>query len=276
MTNEGPVAARIPEDDVNSTQRVPVPSEPTLSNLTKVDIKTLDPRAKTTLQIQNLLQFKSDFVDPFTGDSPRASVLIALKIEDGELHVLLTKRSGHLKSHSGEVAFPGGKRDETDLNNFDTALREAQEEVGLFPDSVTYLTTLPITISKNRLIITPIIVLVPNFEPVQNPDEVEACFWVPLETFLKSDIHQHQDIVWGAGPHRMHSFLFPAARSIMNIFGLTAGLCITTAQIAFARDPEYSRHAPEEIKRDYSRFRDLVKEPKFKLLPNASIPHSHL
>jgi len=277
MANEGPEATRILEDDEIPSLRVPVTMDRPLTNLCKLAVSALDPTKETTKLIQKLSQHTPEFADPFTDSSPRASVLIALKIDHEQLWVLLTKRSSHLNSHGGEVAFPGGKRDADDTSNWETALREAYEEVGLPPDCVTQLCTLHLAVSKNRLLITPCVALIPaDFAPIPNPSEVEACFWVPLDTFLKADIHHHQDIMWGAGIHRMHSFLYATNEGVMNVFGLTAGLCITTAEIAFQRQPEYDRRAQGEIKRDYSRFRDFVRDGHFHLLPHASIPHSQL
>jgi 8-oxo-dGTP pyrophosphatase MutT (NUDIX family) len=72
---------------------------------------------------------------PFT--ERRASVLVCLfEGAAGELRVILTRRAGRLSSHSGEVALPGGKRDEEDEDDIATALREAKEEIGLEPSQV--------------------------------------------------------------------------------------------------------------------------------------------
>ncbi|XP_071393688.1 peroxisomal coenzyme A diphosphatase NUDT7 isoform X2 [Centroberyx affinis] len=67
---------------------------------------------------------------------PKASVLIPLFVRRGELCVLMTLRSKELRTSAGEVCFPGGKRDPSDAGDVDTALREAQEEIGLPADQV--------------------------------------------------------------------------------------------------------------------------------------------
>ncbi|KAK9665426.1 hypothetical protein RND81_14G111900 [Saponaria officinalis] len=79
----------------------------------------------------------------------RAAVLVCLFEGDhGDLRVILTKRSSKLSTHSGEVALPGGKAEEGDKDDADTATREAQEEIGLEPSLVNVVTTLEPFLSK--------------------------------------------------------------------------------------------------------------------------------
>ncbi len=84
----------------------------------------------------NLRSFK-----PAINELPerRASVLIPLLEREGQTLLLLTKRSEKLRSHSGQVSFPGGKQDEQDQSSLETALREAREEIGLESKSVRIL-----------------------------------------------------------------------------------------------------------------------------------------
>ncbi|KAF3328555.1 nudix hydrolase 15 [Carex littledalei] len=118
-----------------------------------------------------------------------ASVLICL-FEDsrGDLRVILTKRSSNLSSHSGEVSLPGGKTEEGDRDEKETALREAKEEIGLQPSLVSVVTVLQPFLSKHLLRVTPVIAILDDidaFKPVLNPAEVEELFDAPLEMFLK-------------------------------------------------------------------------------------------
>ncbi|KQJ98150.1 hypothetical protein BRADI_3g35160v3 [Brachypodium distachyon] len=79
----------------------------------------------------------------------RAAVLVCLfRGTAGELRVILTKRSSSLSTHSGEVALPGGKADKGDADNAATALREAEEEIGLDPCLVTVVASLEHFLSK--------------------------------------------------------------------------------------------------------------------------------
>ncbi|KAJ4837714.1 hypothetical protein Tsubulata_027923 [Turnera subulata] len=119
----------------------------------------------------------------------RAAVLICLfEGSQGELRVILTKRSMNLASHPGDVALPGGKVEEGDVNDSATALREATEEIGLNPTLVHVVASLEPFISQHQLRVTPVVGLlskIEDFTPTLNPDEVDAIFDVPLEMFLK-------------------------------------------------------------------------------------------
>ena len=68
-----------------------------------------------------------------------AAVLVALYVEGGRLHAVFTRRRDDLRRHPGEISFPGGRRDDTDPDLLATALREAQEEIGLAPAAVRVL-----------------------------------------------------------------------------------------------------------------------------------------
>jgi 8-oxo-dGTP pyrophosphatase MutT (NUDIX family) len=111
-----------------------------------------------------------------------AAVLIAVT-ENGQL--ILTKRAAHLKHHPGQIAFAGGRRDDTDRDLTHTALREAEEEIGLNPRSATVLGQLPYHDTITNYSITPIVAIVPSdltFKP--EPGEVEEAFTVPLRHVL--------------------------------------------------------------------------------------------
>jgi 8-oxo-dGTP pyrophosphatase MutT (NUDIX family) len=74
-----------------------------------------------------------------------AAVLIPLFSRDGELHAVFTERRGDLRRHAGEISFPGGRQDEPDEDLRETALREAEEEIGLPRDAVELVGALPPT-----------------------------------------------------------------------------------------------------------------------------------
>ncbi|PNW86310.1 hypothetical protein CHLRE_02g081300v5 [Chlamydomonas reinhardtii] len=119
--------------------------------------------------------------------SDRAAAVLVGLFEDstGVVRVLLTQRSSRLKSHRGEVCLPGGKRDEEDADDAATALREANEELGLDPSSADVLCCLPPVLSKHHLSVTPVLALLPpGAVPAPHPAEVDAAFTVPLAVFL--------------------------------------------------------------------------------------------
>lgn len=110
-----------------------------------------------------------------------AGVLVALIMHKGAPHVILTKRASHLKHHPGQIAFPGGKQDDSDADVVAAALREAHEEVGLNPDVVEVLGTLPSHETVTGFAVTPVLARVTGeFHPVPEPGEVDEVFLVPL------------------------------------------------------------------------------------------------
>lgn len=124
-------------------------------------------------------------LDPEHDQREKAAVLMPLIDEAGAPRVLLTERAGSLSTHGGEVAFPGGRADQTDPYLEYTALRENEEELGIRPDSVQVLGTLRPFISKYGLHVTPFVGLLPPAVPVvPNPDEIASVFEVPLDWFV--------------------------------------------------------------------------------------------
>lgn len=118
---------------------------------------------------------------------PQAGVLVAITDED-DPHLILTQRAGHLSSHSGEVAFAGGKRDETDPDIVYTALREAHEEINLASSHVNVVGELDQVVSLFGYLVTPIVGIVPpETEFIANLDELDAIFKVPLRYFLENE-----------------------------------------------------------------------------------------
>ena len=115
---------------------------------------------------------------------PQAAVLILCYEKEDDLFFIMTERSNSLPSHPGEVAFPGGKKEEQDQNLMYTALREAAEEISINPDKVKILGNLDPLESRFGLSVTPYIgVLGENFELQENPDEVAEIFHLPLSFF---------------------------------------------------------------------------------------------
>lgn len=126
-------------------------------------------------------------LQPAPGIIPRAAAaLLLLYPQADDLWLPLTVRSGILPLHRGEVSLPGGATDPTDDGPVMTALREAQEEVGLDPAVVDIWGTLtPLYIPPSNFMLTPVVGFTPT-PPVlaPNPDEVDAVFSVPLSRLL--------------------------------------------------------------------------------------------
>ena len=150
-----------------------------------------------------------------------AAVLIGILERDTGLSVVLTQRTGHLKAHAGQVAFPGGKIDPTDAGPVDAALREADEEIGLVPSNVETLGTLAPYLTGSGYKIIPVIGKLQTAGPFRpNPDEVEDVFEVPL-TFLMDPLnHQKQSRDWEG--KRRYFYAMPFGERY--IWGVTAGI----------------------------------------------------
>ena len=104
----------------------------------------------------------------------KAAVLAALYVDDGHLHAVFTRRRDDLRSHAGEISFPGGRRDAGE-NLRDTALREAEEEIGLPRDHVEILGALEPTptVATNYAVYPFVGLIEPGFDWVPSPHEVE-------------------------------------------------------------------------------------------------------
>ena len=104
-------------------------------------------------------------------------MLIPILTFKKDLEILLTKRSNNLKNHPGQIAFPGGKKDQIDSSPIETALRETQEEVGLNPKNVEIIASLPSHKTASGFVIKPYLGLI-------NQVEVDESFTVPYEYIL--------------------------------------------------------------------------------------------
>lgn len=122
---------------------------------------------------------------PFDRPPVLAAVLIALVERPSGLSVLYTERSPDLRSHSGQIAFPGGKIDATDDGAAEAAIREAREEVELDPADARVLGYLPQYFTGSNYLITPVVAVVDPHRPfIPNPSEVKSVFEVPLEWLM--------------------------------------------------------------------------------------------
>nr|XP_010915592.1 nudix hydrolase 15, mitochondrial [Elaeis guineensis] len=178
----------------------------------------------------------------------RASVLVCLFEGNlGDLRVILTKRSSNLSTHSGEVSLPGGKAEEGDADDRETAMREAKEEIGLDPSLVTVVTVLEPFLSKHLLRVVPVIGILPDkqaFKPVANTAEVEAIFDAPLEMFLKDENRRSEEREWLGVKYLVHYFDFLTENKKFVIWGLTASILIRAASVVFQRPPSFSEQNP--------------------------------
>lgn len=185
----------------------------------------------------------------------RASILVPLfersksssqKVtsDSNNIHVLFTQRPKRMKSHGGEVCFPGGKQDKEDEGcDIQTAVREANEEIGLHHEHIESISRMETIESKHGLCVTPIIGLIQpssKAEPSQlqlNEDEVEAAFAVPLIHFTNDDNCSIDMIKWKGYEFPMRTYIYDDEESASQykIWGLTAHVVHQVAMHAYRK-----------------------------------------
>jgi 8-oxo-dGTP pyrophosphatase MutT (NUDIX family) len=154
----------------------------------------------------------------------QAAVLVGMVMRETPT-VLLTQRTAHLSTHSGQIAFAGGKCDPHDTDAAATALREAQEEVGLSPAHVEVLGHLPQYITGSAFHVTPVVALLsPQLSLTPNPHEVQDAFEVPL-SFLMNPAHHRWHLHEFQGVQRQWlSMPYQDGAQLRFIWGATAGM----------------------------------------------------
>lgn len=156
-----------------------------------------------------------------------SAVLIPVYKKDGRYHILFIKRTNTVKTHKGQISFPGGVRDKEDKTLQDTALRESVEEIGLRTEDVRVLGELDdeITTTSN-FIVTPFVGLVPYpYRFTLNKAEVDRLISVPIAALLDKDClkpnieildggkidsfayHYWENVIWGATARILHKLL---------------------------------------------------------------------
>jgi 8-oxo-dGTP pyrophosphatase MutT (NUDIX family) len=156
-----------------------------------------------------------------------AAVLVPIVAHESALTVLLTRRATHLRNHSGQVSFPGGRISPEDASPEAAALREAHEEIGLDPAHVEVLGRLPLYCTGTGFCITPVVGLLrPPLTLVPDANEVEEAFEVPLAFLLDPANHQRQSREW-QGRQRTY-FAMPYEGHY--IWGATAGMLVNLSR----------------------------------------------
>lgn len=156
-----------------------------------------------------------------------SAVLIPLIQKEGKINIILTKRSEKLRNHSGQVSFPGGRCDATDINMADTALREAEEEIGLSRSHVEIIGAMDDYETVTGFSVTPVVGFIETLpELVPDPTEVESVFDVDLDFILDEANHQVQSRVWQN--KERHFYVFPHAE--YYIWGATAAMLVRFAK----------------------------------------------
>ena len=159
----------------------------------------------------------------------QAAVLIGLREPLDDPGILLTVRAGHLRSHAGQISFPGGVVEPTDADIAASALREAQEEVGLAPTQAAIIGHLPDQLVFTGFRITPVVArLAADFTPQPVEREVQEAFMLPLSALLDRDNHVKTRRQIGGIEFDVRDLQYGAHR----IWGATAGMLFALYELA--------------------------------------------
>ncbi len=162
-----------------------------------------------------------DALEGYRPTARKASVLVGLFDQDNDTYITFIRRASTLRAHSGEIAFPGGAVDLSDVSPIMTALREAQEEIGLDPSRVEVLGALrPVFTVVSNFFITPVVAYLPEgLGALQlQASEVEEVIILPLQGLADPAIHHTEEWIRDGAPHTVYFYDYGSYR----IWGATA------------------------------------------------------
>ena len=168
-------------------------------------------------------------------DARIAAVLILLYPDNGSVHTVFMQRPDYVGVHGGQISFPGGKKEQTDENVIQTALREAKEETGVDPSGISIIGTLtPLFIPVSNMMVTPVVGWI-DHKPVFNhePEEVVFLIDADLKRLLDPSIVKTKpfeirgesidvryfdydgNVIWGATAMIVHELLIILRRGLL-------------------------------------------------------------
>lgn len=168
----------------------------------------------------------------FSGRYRRAGVLVPFVFEDDEWHLLFTRRSDTLNSHRGQVSFPGGAMDVSDGSVEQTAIREANEEIGLVREDIDILGCLPEMLTVSDFLVTPVLSIIRW--PVRlkiSPDEVSRVFTIPLNWLNDKNNWEDRPFTHPSGWHG--SVIFYNKYDGELLWGISAKITVELMKLLF-------------------------------------------
>lgn len=170
-----------------------------------------------------------------------AGVLVPLRVREGEVTVVLARRSERVPHHKGQVCFPGGSQDPGDADLFSTAMREAEEELGIRGESVELLGAMEPVPTVTGFFIQPYVVRIPGDTTFSLDDfEMEEVFDVPLSVFAEYDRYRCAEATFLGKEYRVYFFDYGPH----TIWGATAKILRRLAELVQGTSPPLTLFLP--------------------------------
>lgn len=164
----------------------------------------------------------------------RSAVLVSLYNSTDGPSTILTRRPLHMRKHPGEVSFPGGAHDEEDPTLWDTAIREAHEEIDLHPSIPRRIGELDRFVTGASFsLVEPHVALLDSMpELTPSPDEVDEILHVPIAELIRPEVYRQEEWFWNDEWRRMHFFELEGD----TVWGATALMLHNLLEVAFSGD----------------------------------------
>ena len=201
-----------------------------------------------------------------------SAVLILLVNHSDSYSLILTERTRNMKHHSGEISFPGGRHDpETDKDMIETALRECEEEIGIYRDEIEILGQLDDVPTMTGYIITPIVGKIDDGNPkfTRSEVEVEQIFTIPITFFLDPKTFREQTMRVEGNQFPIFMFDYHHKSKLHTIWGATAHILVDYLKKIHEYNPStlpYTRYSMEQIE-------EIVKLRKMKSFTKKKKKH---
>ena len=186
----------------------------------------LNPKFRTLRDLKSPLS--ASWLAFLNKKNTESAVLVPIQVIDSKLHLIFTKRNENLKSHAGQICFPGGRIDNSDKSIEACALRESYEEINIQQHQVKVLGKLDSFITGTGFQISPIVGMVDSEYELQiKSKEVEKVFSAPLDFFLEKKNQKEKIIMRHETQFRIYEFYFED----LIIWGATASIIMNLIEV---------------------------------------------